>query len=86
MGKQLFHHNPIQNAMADAYENMLKEEQEAGIDNNTANFFEDILVEDNRQSLLPENAVIRNDDGTISIMMEKITKEQWEVLKSLVII
>lgn len=72
--------------MADAYENMLKEEQEAGIDNNTANFFEDILVEDNRQSLLPENAVIRNDDGTISIMMEKITKEQWEVLKSLVII
>ena len=81
--KKLFHHNPIQDKMMDAYEDMLKEEQETG-KGNTVNFFEDILVEDTRASILPENAVIRNEDGTISIMMEKITAEQWQVLKQLV--
>ncbi len=82
--KQLFHHNPVQNKMADAYAEMLTEEQEAGKDNHMVNYFEDILVEDTRASILPENAVIRNEDGTISIMMEKITAEQWNVLKQLV--
>ena len=82
--KKLFHHNPTQDKMADAYVNMLKEEQEAGKDNHLVNYFEDILVEDTRASILPENAVIRNEDGTISIMMEKITAEQWQVLKQLV--
>lgn len=82
--KQLFNNNPIQNAMSDAYDNMLQEEQEAGKDNHLVNYFEDILVEDTRASILPENAVIRNEDGTISIMMEKITAEQWQVLKELV--
>lgn len=81
--KQLFHHNPIQDKMMNAYELMLQEEQETG-KGNTVNFFEDILVEDTRSSILPENAVIRNEDGTISIMMEKITAEQWQVLKELV--
>ena len=83
-GKQLFHHNPTQNKMADAYTEMLNEEKEAGKDNHAVNFFEDILVEDTRASILPKNAVIRNADGTISIMMEKITSEQWTVLKQLV--
>lgn len=82
--KQLFNHNPVQNEMADAYTQMLTEEQEAGKDNHMVNYFEDILVEDTRASILPENAVIRNEDGTISIMMEKITAEQWTVLKQLV--
>ncbi len=82
--KQLFHHNPIQDKMADAYVTMLKEEQEAGKANHIVNYFEDIIVEDTRASILPENAVIRNEDGTISIRMEKITAEQWEVLKQLV--
>ena len=63
---------------------MLTEEHEAGKDNHMVNYFEDILVEDTRASILPENAVIRNEDGTISIMMEKITAEQWQVLKELV--
>ncbi len=81
--KKLFNHNPIQDKMADAYESMLQEEQETG-KGNTVNFFEDILVEDTRASILPENAVIRNEDGTISILMEKITAEQWQVLKELV--
>jgi hypothetical protein len=82
--KQLFNHNPEQNAMADAYENMLKEEHEAGVPNHTANFFEDILVESTGSEILPENAVIRNEDGTIKITMESINADQWEVLKKLV--
>jgi uncharacterized protein YihD (DUF1040 family) len=43
--KQLFNNNPVQNAMSEAYQEMLKEETNAGIDGNTANFFEDILTE-----------------------------------------
>jgi hypothetical protein len=43
--KNLFHNNPTQNAMENAYEEMLKEEHESGVNKNTATFFEDIIVE-----------------------------------------
>lgn len=84
MAKNLFHNNPVQNEMSNAYADMLKEENESGVNHNTANFFEDILVEDTRDQLIPEGAVTRNEDGTIKIMMESITAEQWEAMKALV--
>ena len=80
----LFHNNPVQNEMSKAYANMLKEETDSGKIHNTANFFEDILVEDDRSSLIPEGAVTRNEDGTIRIMMESVTAEQWNALKALI--
>jgi hypothetical protein len=73
--KNLFHNNPTQNAMENAYEEMLKEENQAGVDNNTANFFEDIIVE----SIVPTgvmDSMKRVDDNM---------KSQWKKVENMLI-
>jgi hypothetical protein len=80
MSKKLFNVDAASNNVEDAYKKLLINEADQE-KNQIMEMKKCTLLEEQDLKILSEDAIVFNEDGTFSIMLETITVEQWEAIK-----